>query len=218
MKGRTIHYSDEELAWIKARKEWPRQKLHSEFCVRFGRTDVAFHNLKSLCGRNGWLTGRTGQYVPGQVSVNKGKTMPYNANSAKTWFKKGRAPHNTKFLGHERISKDGYVEVSVQETNPHTGFGRRYVLKHRHLWEQVNGPIPSCMCLKCLGSDRTNTDPTNWEMIPRAMLPRLNGRHSLSYDDAADEVKPTVMAIAKLEHLTRVVSLDKNGLRKKVGS
>ena len=177
-----------------------RRELHAAFVAEFGRNDVSLNNLKALCKRKGWLTGRTGQFQPGQEPANKGKSMPYNPNSARTQFKKGQLPHNTKFAGHERVSKDGYVEISVNETNPHTGYERRYVLKHRWLWEQVNGPVPEGMALKCLDGNKQNTDLSNWKLVPRAILPRLNGIYGRGYDKAPEDLKPTIMAATELEY------------------
>ena len=37
------------------------------------------------------------------------------------------------------------------------------------------------------------------------MLPRLSGRWGLGYDEAPDELKPTVLAVAELEHKAREV-------------
>src|SRR5690606_35095265 len=156
----------------------------------------------------GWKTGRTGQFEKGQEPPNKGKRCPEgkggrHPNARRTQFKKGQLPHNAQYLGHERVSKDGYVEISVAETNPHTGYSRRYVLKHRHEWEKVNGPIPEGHALKCLDGNKQNTDPSNWKLITRGVLARLNGgrfRQSLAYDDAEPEVKPAVMALAELKH------------------
>ena len=54
------------------------------------------------------------------------------------------------FWWHERINVDGYVEMSIAETNPYTGYERRYVHKHVHLWEASNGPVPKDHCLKCV--------------------------------------------------------------------
>nr|WP_282576146.1 HNH endonuclease [Sinorhizobium meliloti] len=54
--------------------------------------------------------------------------------------------------------------ISIDQKNPHTGFERRYVLKHRYLWEQKNGPLPAGTRLRCLDGDRQNTDPSNWEV------------------------------------------------------
>lgn len=203
MKGSSIQYSDKELSWIEAHKSDVRKLAHMEFVQKFRRPDVSLQNYASLCKRKKWLTGRTGQYVPGQAPPNKGKKMPYNANSAKTQFKKGQCPHNTKYAGHERISKDGYVEISVEEKNPHTGYSKRYVLKHRWLWIKKNGPLEADMVLKCLDGNKLNTDPSNWDAIPRAMLPRLNGIRGRNYDAAEPEIKPIIMAATKLEHQAR---------------
>ena len=203
MRGRQIKYSDEELAWIEENRAFTRRDLHRFFVMFFGRPDVTLDHIKALCSRRGWASGRTGRFDKGAIPQNKGKKMPFNANSARTQFQKGQVPPNTKWLGHERVSKDGYIEISVAQTNPYTGFGRRYVLKHRYLWEQANGPLAKDMCLKCIDGNRLNTDPSNWEAIPRAILPRLNGRYGRAYDDAAPELKPTIMAIARLKHGAR---------------
>ncbi|APE43633.1 HNH endonuclease [Sulfitobacter alexandrii] len=204
MKGRRITYSEAELVFIEALHQLPRRDLHAAFVKWSGRSDVSQANLTALCKRKGWLTGRTGQFVPGQVPPNKGRKMPFNPNSAKTQFKKGARPHTFRGAGHERIdAKDGYVIMIVDEPNPWTGAATRPVQKHRWLWEKVNGPVPEGMCLKCLDGDKTNTDPSNWEAIPRAMLPRLNGRFGRGYDVASAELKPTILATAKLEHAVR---------------
>lgn len=204
MKGKAIPYSELELGWIEIRKAMPRRQLHAEFCARFKRTDVSLVALKALCKRKGWMTGRTGCFPKGNVPDNKGKKMPFNPNTARTQFKKGHRPHTWRGAGHEAIDpKDGYVWMIVDETNPHTGAPTRRVMKHRWLWEQLHGPVPDGMRLKCLDGDKTNTDPSNWEAIPMALAPRLNGRFGRGYDQAPAELKPTIMAIAKLEHKAR---------------
>jgi hypothetical protein len=212
-KGKAITYSAEERAWLEENRLMVISDYHRAFCDRFGRDDVALVNLHSLRKREGWSTGRTGQFVKGEAPANKGVPCApgkggNHPNARKTQFRKGNLPHNANHLGHERIdATDGYVYVSVAETNPHTGYERRYVLKHLWLWQQANGPLPEGYCLKCLSSDRTNCDPSNWEAIPRAILPRLAGgnryNRKLAYDDAPVELKPTVLAIAKLEHRAR---------------
>lgn len=201
MKGRQLKYSAEELAWIEANKTTIRREAHAMFVEKFGRSDVSLNNYNALCKRKGWMTGRTGCFEPGQVPQNKGKKMPYNANSAKTQFKKGQVPPNRLPLWTERVGKDGYIEMKVPLEDPYTGFKKRFMHKHRYLWEKQNGPLPKGMALKCLDGDRTNTNPDNWEAVPRALLPRLSGgRWHRAYDDAPDEIKPTLMATAKLKH------------------
>ncbi len=202
-KGIFIRYSEAELAWIERHRTLPRKEAHAKFCEAFGRTDVTADNFKALCTRRGWTTGRDGRIQKGAVSWNQGKKCPpgkggNHPNARKTQFKKGGVPPNTRYAGHERVSKDGYVEVSIEEVNPHTGLERRYVLKHRHLWEQKNGKLPKGMCLKCLDGNRLNTDPENWVAIPRGALPFLNGHRGYEYDDMPDELKPSVLALARL--------------------
>ena len=212
MKGAKINYSQTELDWIKKNKSLIRSKAHARFIDKFNRQDVSLANYTALCKRNNWLTGRTGRYEKGAVPLNKGKKMPFNANSTRTQFKPGQLPHNTNFIGHERLSKDGYVEISVAETNPHTGADRRYVVKHRHNWEKINGPVPEGHALKCIDGDKTNCDPSNWMLVDRGILPRLNNRWGRDYDNAPAEIKPTILGVAKLEHK---VSKLKNGGPKK---
>jgi len=203
MKGTWLKWTARQLAWIKRHRKLPRRAAHLRFVKKFRRKDVTLAAFGSLCKRKGWRTGRTGQYVPGSVPHNTGRKMPFNANSARTQFKKGNRPHNTKFAGHERVTKDGNIEISINETNPHTGFERRYVQKQIYLWEKAHGPVPKGHVLKSVDGDKANTDPGNWRPVPRAMMPRLNGRWGTHYDSAPAELKPTLFVIARLEHAAR---------------
>ena len=198
-RGHWILYSSRELAWIRKQRGMPRRAAHAMFCRTFRRSDVSLDNFKKLCARKGWRTGRTGCFPKGHIPHNLGKTMPYHANRARTQFKKGHLPHTTRYLGHERVSMDGYVEISIADTNPHTGYGRRYVLKHRYLWTQQHGPVPAGHCLKCLDGNRRNTDPSNWIPISRSLLPFLNGHRGPHYDQAAPAVKPAILTLAQLK-------------------
>ena len=204
MKGRRIEYFDDELAWIEAHKDWPRKELHQAFVARFERPDISQQNLTSLCKRKGWLTGRTGQFTPGQTSHNAGKKGILYPGSEKGWFKKGvRQGVATKLykpIGTERLSKEGYLERKIHDGMP---LQSRWRAVHLVEWEAINGPIPEGHALKCLDGDKRNTDPSNWEMMPRALLPRLNGRFGRGYDVASPEVKPTILLVAKLEHQAR---------------
>ncbi|MBU2963361.1 HNH endonuclease [Citreicella sp. C3M06] len=204
MKGRPIEYSDAQMLWIHDNHKRPRREAHAEFAYLWDRPDVSLANFNSLCKRKGWMTGRTGRIEKGAESWNKGKKMPFNENSVRTQFKKGKVPHTHRGAGHERIcSKDGYVIMIVDEVNPYTGAPTRPIHKHRYLWQKANGPVPAGHRLKCLDGDKTNCAPSNWEAVPYALAPRLNGRFGRGYDDAPAELKPTIMLTAKLEHAAR---------------
>lgn len=206
MKRARLTWLPEELAWITDRADWPRRDLYAAFQIHFGRSEISYETFRGACKRMRILTGRDGRYQPGQEPQNKGKPMPWHPNSAATRFRKGQVPTNAKPIGHERIDENGYLVIKVALPNPYTTARTRYIHKHRYLWEQANGPLPKGHALKCLDGNKANTDPANWILVPRAMLPRLAGRsdrNRIGYDAADPEVKPAILAIAQLEHRAR---------------
>lgn len=200
MKGTAIPYTAKELAWIKRHCTIPRREAHARFCRRFDRTDVSLVNFNALCKRKGWATGRTGCFPKGNVPYNLGMTRPFNANSARTQFKKGnrtgRANENYKPIGTERVTRDGYIERKIHDGLP---LQSRWRAVHLIQWEAVHGPLPKGHCLKCLDGDKGNTDPSNWAMMSRGLLPFLNGHRGPNYDQAAPELKPAILTLAKLK-------------------
>lgn len=207
MKGVQIIYTAEQLAWVEEQCYLPRAELHDRFQRQFARPDISKDALKALCQRKGWKTGRTGCFPKGNVPANKGKKMPFNANSAATQFKKGMrqgvAEKLYKPIGTERLSKDGYLERKIHDGLP---LQSRWRAVHLIEWEAINGPLPDGHCLKCIDGDRRNVAPDNWECIPRSMLPRLSGRWGQHYDTAPDAVKPTLMTMAKIEQRVRTLN------------
>lgn len=195
------------MAWLAANRTLPIADYHAQFSARFRRSDVSAPNLHALRKRKGWRTGRTGQYAPGQEPLNKGKRCApgrggRHPNARATQFRKGDrsgvARELYKPIGTERLTKDGYRQRKVHDGLP---MHSRWQLVQRIEWEKLNGPIAPGYALKCLNGDKLNTDPTNWELVSRGVLARLNGgrfRKTLAFDDAAPEVKPTVLALAKL--------------------
>jgi hypothetical protein len=208
MKGHPIRYSPEELAWLETNRLLPVGDYHRQFVEAFPtRIDVTPGHLHALRKRKGWKTGRTGQFVAGQESWNKGKPMPSHPNSAAHQFRKGQrsgvAERLWKPIGTERVSKEGYIERKINDDMPLRG---RWRAVHLIRWEELNGPLPKGHCLKCLDGNKANTDPENWTLIPRALLPRLNGgarKQHLAFDEAEPEVKPALLALAKLDRAAR---------------
>lgn len=214
MKGRAIKYSEAEMVWLEANRTLPISEYAAGFNAAFGR-EVSAQNLHALRKRRGWKTGRTGCFVKGQEPPNKGKpcapgTGAHHPNAVAARYKKGnrsgRAEERYKPIGTERISQDGYREVKIHDGMP---LQSRWRLVHLVEWEKINGPIPEGHCLKNIDGDRANVDPANWQLIPRALLPALIGgnryRDRLPYDDAAPELKPVLMTLAKVEHRARTL-------------
>jgi hypothetical protein len=205
-RGSDIHYSKTELAWIKRNRTLPRTEAHRQFCGKFQRNDVNLENYKALCTRKGWLTGRTGKITKGAEPWNRGrKCLPgegaNHPNARRTQFKpgvrQGVAVKLYKPVGTERVSKEGYLERKIHDGMP---LQSRWRAVHLIRWEGENGKLPKGHCLKCLDDNRQNTDPANWVAIPRGMLPFLNGHRGYNYEQMPDELKPAVLALAKVKH------------------
>ena len=77
------------------------------------------------------------RFQKGSVPLNKGKKVSPEVYSKiqPTMFKKGSTPVNHRDVGEERVNVYGYIEIKVSEPNT-------WRLKHRVMWEQVNGTIP----------------------------------------------------------------------------
>lgn len=208
MKGRNIPYSRRELAFVKANAALPCAELHAAFCRKFARDDVSKANLVSLRKRNGWKTGRDGRFEKGLIPPNKGKFGVWAPGVEKGWFREGErrgvAVRLYKPIGTERLSKEGYLQRKVNDGFP---LQRRWRGVHLIRWEEVNGPIPDGHALKCLDGNKLNTDPSNWLLVSRSLLPRLaggNGRKRMvAFDDAPAALKPAILAAAQLEHAVR---------------
>ena len=110
-------------------------------------------------GKRLLMAGKNSRFNKGKIPHNKGKKMdPSTYERVKpTMFQKGIVPHNTKYNGHERISKDGYVEVRIRKG--------KYALKHRVIWEQVNGKVPKNHILIFKDGNKQNITLENLELI-----------------------------------------------------
>lgn len=209
MRGRPIRYSTAEMAWLEAHRTLPIGEYCARFCAEFGR-EVAAINLHALRKRKGWKTGRSGQFTKGIVPHNKGVPCAEGVggrhpNARATQFKTGHGRSGVavklyKPIGTERVSKDGYLERKIHDGMP---LQSRWRAVHLIELEAGNGPVPDGHCLKCRDGNRRNTDPSNWELIPRSTLPYLGGRYGLQYDRADPELRPTIMAVAKLKRAAK---------------
>lgn len=190
-----FHWTNEHLNWL--RKKYQRftpREMSWRFNEKFG-TLVTIKQIKSAL-RNHRIRQfeRTGRFEKGHQPWNAGKTGFMGPNA--TSFKNGHLPHNHKPLWSERVGKDGYIEMSVPETNPYTGFHTRYKHKHVWLWEQANGKRPKGSVVVFKDGDNRNFDLKNLLLVTRAELLSMNLH---GYKDQPPELKPSVLALARLE-------------------
>jgi hypothetical protein len=72
-----------------------------------------------------------------------------------TRFKKRQKPHNTKPIGYERITIDGYTEVKTQNLSG-AGQFKNFKLKHRLVYEKHYGKLPEGFVVKFRDGDKSN--------------------------------------------------------------
>lgn len=188
-------YTSDQLLFLKdGFKEMQVPELTVAFNVRFGLMKNE-NQIRSTLKNHRFRSGRTGQFKKGQSGWNAGTKGLVKPNSGN--FEKGSIPANIKQLGHERIDKkDGFILIKVAEPNPYTRAATRYRHKHVWLWEQAHGPVPKGKVVAFIDGDKLNCITDNLMLITRAELMHLN---RLKYSETPDELKPTVLALAKVE-------------------
>lgn len=151
--------------------------------------------IKAYIKNNQITCGRTGQFEAGLIPWNTGKKGYMGPNV--TSFKKGDRPANLTRLWSERICpKDGFIQIKVPEFNPYTGFPTRYKCKHVWLWECHHGPVPKGKVVAFIDGDKLNVVIENLMTVTRGELLVLNLHN---YKNTPAELKPSVLALAKLE-------------------
>lgn len=115
--------------------------------------------------------GKNYQFKKGNVPYNYGQKMSkiLYEKCQKTMFKKGAKPHNTRKEGEESKSTDGYTYVKIADND--------WRLKHRVIWEQVNGAIPTDHIVVFKDNNQQNFDINNLELITKVENMQRNTLH-----------------------------------------
>ena len=145
----------------------PDKVVLDMFYEKFGilLTEGIIGNFKTKYKVKNGLVG--GQFIKGHVSWNKGKkwadfmSEQGQKNSLKTTFKKGNLPANRSEVGTERITKEGYIQVKIQD-----GKGNRnWIEKHRLVYENVFGKVPKGQKIIFLDGNRMNCSIDNLKAV-----------------------------------------------------
>lgn len=192
-----IRYTPQHLEFLRdGYRRMTLRSLTKALNNRFGLSKTE-SQIKQTMQRNGIRSGRTGCFEKGHAPWNAGTKGQGLTGANPGSFKKGSVPANVKPVGFERIcKKDGFISIKINEANPYTGFSTRFKHKQVYVWEQEHGPVPKGMVVAFKDSDKTNCDPGNLMLISRAELLWLNRN---GYKDTPDELKPSLLALAKLK-------------------
>jgi len=188
-------YTAEQIKWLrKHRASATITVITAAFNAKFD-TLVSKKALAATCKRHKIKAGSNGQFAAGRIPHNKGKKGWTSEACKATAFKPGQKSANVKPVGHERVGKDGYIQIKTAD-----GF-RQYRQKHRVIWEQHHGPIPPKHKIVFLDNNTLNFDIKNLELVRNSELATLN-RHE-NFKKLPADLKKTMIAVVRLEQQTR---------------
>lgn len=118
-------------------------------------------------------SGLTGRFEKGHKTWNKGTKGLTTSN--KTSFKKGNIPHNYRPVGSERITKDGYIEIKIEDPN-------KWQLKHRFVYENIYGDIPAGHNVMFADKNKRNFDKDNLILVSKGEGLIMNNNNLISED------------------------------------
>lgn len=189
-------YTDEEHNFLRTFIPGHTYKeIVNEYNTRFAEP-ITESRVKAYMANHKINNGLTGRFKKGHIPANKGTHPPTVGRMAETQFKKGQMPHNTKPIGYERISKDGYIEVKVRMHPSAPGKHDFFELKQRIVWEKVYGPIPEGYVVIFLDGNKQNITIENLALVSREQhleMTRLNLRN------ANPQITKTGTLISKVE-------------------
>jgi hypothetical protein len=99
------------------------------------------------------------QFYKGHEPWNKGM-KGLDIGGKESQFKKGHVPHNHKSVASERIDEDGYTYIKIADP-------RKWVLKHRYIYEQEHGTLEPHMIVTFRDKNISNFEIENLEAITK---------------------------------------------------
>lgn len=193
--------SEKQCAWLGLHYIHISVREITDQFNRKYQTSLTVQQMKTFIKNRGFRSGETGWFKKGSIPPNKGLRRPGYApgRMAETQFQPGPRLDLRYPIGHERLTIDGYITRKYDVINPHTGVQGYYQEKHRILWIEANGPVPPSHIITFIDDDRTHCVIENLECIPRGEQAR---RNKMKYLEAPVELRPSIKALAKLQHYT----------------
>lgn len=168
-------FTKEQIEWLKDNRAGVNFDVTTErMNERFG-TNFKVSQVRGWCHTHHLPCGVDMRFPKGHESYNKGRKGWCAPGCEKGWFKKGHRSQNWMPVNSEALVKDGYIKVKIAEPNV-------WELKHRVVWQRVNGAIPEDSCLIFLNGDKTDCRVENLMLIKRSILSVLNHEGLMSND------------------------------------
>jgi len=156
-----------------------------EIGVRKSREAIAEFSRQAMANPD--HPGRQHLFHANQTPWNKGTNFQAGGRSAETQFRPGRTPLSWQPIGHERISKDGYLQRKVTDTGVSY---KDYVFVHRLNWLAAGNEILPGHLVKFKDGNKENPAVENLYITTRADNMRANSVHQYG---------PEIASLAQLQ-------------------
>lgn len=162
-------YTDEEKQFILDNYKGISTKELTERFNSYFNLNIKESSLKAYKSNHKLWSGYDCCFRKGNIPHNKGKKMSSEIyeKCKGTMFKKEHVPINHREIGSERVIKDGYIEIKIEEPN-------KWRLKHNVVYEKHYGEIPKGSVVIMLDGNKQNTDISNLKLITRSELLIMN--------------------------------------------
>ncbi|WP_082063168.1 HNH endonuclease signature motif containing protein [Paenibacillus sp. IHBB 10380] len=170
-------FTQEQKDFIKKNVEGRLNQELAELVNKKFSLQITVRQMNTFKKNHGLVSGLDCRFRKGDKPANKGTKGLYNVGGNSTSFKPGQPALNYKPVGYERIDRDGYVLVKVQDDGP---WQKRWRHKHKVMWEEINGPVPSGHALLFIDQNKQNIVSENLMLVTRKQLARLNQNNLLS--------------------------------------
>lgn len=195
-------FSTEQESFVRNNAEGKSNKELVELINHTFDLQLTIAQIKGWKVNHKVSSGLTGYFEKGHVPINKGTKGMFNVGGNKTSFKKGQPARNHKPVGTERIDRDGYVIVKVQDDGP---WHKRWRPKHKVEWEKVHGKIPPGFVLIFLDGNKQNITMENLKLVTQAQNLQLNRKQWRS------EIPEATLAGVNLTQIQAKVTKHKKG-------
>lgn len=160
--------------------------------------------------------GKSTRFNPGRIPENKGRkwnefmSKESQESCRKTTFKKGSIPHNIVEIGHERITRDGYIEVKIGDFSDST---KNFKLKHRMIWESANGPVPDGYQVRFIDGNPLNFELSNLKLVSKHESLLINSMSDASIVKRFMGIKDEKIIDDIIDRHQGLISLKRNAIK-----
>lgn len=169
-------YTDKQVEFIKKNVKGITNKYLTELFNKKFNTNLKLQQIKSFKANRGLKSELDCRFKKGNIPVNKGKKGLCGAN--RTSFKKGNKSYNRVPIGSKRITKDGYIQIKIQDGKLQNNWKGKHII----IWEKHNGPLPKGHAIIFGDGNKRNFNIDNLILVSRYQLLLLN-QHNLIKND-----------------------------------